>query len=62
VAPYPLPPGIDYGFNLAQVPEYSQKWSAWIQQNQDSLKKLKPTGAGVDFSGRSCKGNAAAQQ
>jgi hypothetical protein len=28
VVPYPLPNGIDYGFNLAQVPEYSQKWSA----------------------------------
>ena len=62
VAPYPLPNGIDYGFNLAQVPEYSQKWSAWIQQNRDRLKKLKPTGAGVDFSGRSCKGSDATQQ
>jgi hypothetical protein len=55
VAPYPLPPGVDYGFNLAQMPEYSQKWSAWIQDNEDRLKKLPPTGAGVDFSGRSCK-------
>lgn len=62
VAPYPLPNGIDYGFNLALVPEYSQKWSAWIQQNQDRLKRLKPTGTGVDFSGRSCKGNTAVQQ
>lgn len=58
VAPYPLPPGIDYGFNLAQVPEYSQKWSAWIQENENRLKKLQPTGAGVDFSGRSCKETA----
>jgi hypothetical protein len=55
VVPDPLPPGIDYGFNLAQMPEYSQKWSAWIQENEDRLKKLKPTGAGVDFSGRSCR-------
>jgi hypothetical protein len=55
VAPYPLPPGIDYGFNLAQMPEYSQKWWDWIQQNRSRLKKLKPTGAGVDFSGKSCK-------
>ena len=62
VAPYPLPPGVDYGFNLAQIPEYSQKWAAWIQQNRDKLKKLQPTGAGVDFSGKSCKENAAAQR
>jgi hypothetical protein len=62
VAPYPLPAGIDYGFNLAQVPDYSQKWSTWIQQNKDRLKKLKPTGAGVDFSGRSCKQNNATQR
>lgn len=62
VAPYPPPPGIDYGFNLAQVPEYSQQWSAWIQQNRDRLKKLKPTGAGVDFSGRSCEKTAAFTQ
>lgn len=62
VVPYPLPNGIDYGFNLALVPEYSQKWSAWIQQDRDKLKKLKPTGAGVDFSGRSCKRNDAARQ
>jgi hypothetical protein len=55
VLPDPLPAGIDYGFNLAQVPEYSQKWSAWIQQNERRLKKLKPTGAGIDFSGKSCK-------
>jgi len=55
VVPDPLPSGIDYGFNLAQMPEYSQKWSAWIQDNEDRLKKLQPTGAGVDFSGRSCK-------
>ncbi len=62
VAPYPLPPGVDYGFNLAEMTEYSQKWSAWIQQNRDRWKKLKPTGAGVDFSGRECKENAAVQQ
>ena len=55
VIPDPLPADIDYGFNLAQIPEYSQKWSAWIQANQNRLKKLKPTGAGVDFSGKSCK-------
>ena len=58
VVPYPLPKGIDYGFNLAQTPEYSEKWWAWIQENKDRLKKLKPTGAGVDFSGKSCKGSA----
>lgn len=62
VVPYPLPNGIDYGFNLAQVPEYSQKWSDWIQQNRDKLKKLKPTGTKVDFSGRSCKQRDAAQR
>jgi len=62
VAPYPLPTGIDYGFNLAQMPDYSQKWSAWIQQNQKRLKKLQPTGAGVDFSGRSCKGSSTTQR
>lgn len=55
VAPYPLPAGIDYGFNLAEMQEYSQKWSAWIQQNENRLKKLQPTGAGVDFSDKSCK-------
>jgi hypothetical protein len=55
VTPYPLPDGIDYGFNLAEMQEYSQKWLAWIQQNGDRLKKLQPTGAGVDFSGKSCK-------
>jgi hypothetical protein len=62
VAPYPLPHGIDYGFNLAQMPEYSQKWSAWIQQNRDRLKKLQPTGTGVDFSGKSCRQKDAAQR
>jgi hypothetical protein len=62
VTPYPLPNGIDYGFNLAQVPEYSQKWLDWIQQKRDKLKKLKPTGAKVDFSGRSCKQRDAAQR
>jgi hypothetical protein len=62
VAPYPLPTGIDYGFNLAQMPDYSQKWSAWIQENQDRLKKLQPTGAGVDFSGKACKQNDTAQR
>jgi len=62
VAPYPLPPGIDYGFNLAEMQEYSQKWSAWIQQNGDRLKKLRPTGAGVDFSARSCNGSGATQR
>lgn len=61
-APYPLPPGVDYGFNLAQMPEYSQKWSAWIRQNRARWKKLQPTGAGVDFSGRSCKQNDDAQR
>jgi hypothetical protein len=62
VAPYPLPPGIDYGFNLAEMQEYSQKWSAWIQQNGDRLRKLKPTGEGVDFSGKSCKANVPSRQ
>jgi hypothetical protein len=62
VAPYPLPTGIDYGFNLAQMPDYSQKWSAWIQQNQKRLKKLQPTGAGVDFSGRSCNRSSATRR
>jgi hypothetical protein len=55
VAPYPPPPGIDYGFNLAQMPEYSQIWLAWIQKYQRKLKTLEPTGAGVDFSGKECK-------
>ncbi|MCU1331977.1 MAG: hypothetical protein JWM08_969 [Candidatus Angelobacter sp.] len=55
VAPYPSPPGIDYGFNLAQMPEYSQIWLAWIAKNEGKLKKLQPTGNGVDFSGKPCQ-------
>jgi hypothetical protein len=55
VAPYPPPPGIDYGFNLAQMPEYSQIWLAWIRKNERKLKTLETTGAGVDFSGKACK-------
>jgi len=55
VVPDGLPPGIDYGFNLAQMQEYSQKWLVWLQENEEKWKKLQPTGAGVDFSARSCK-------
>jgi hypothetical protein len=62
IAPSPPPIGIDYGFNLAQIPEYSQRWSVWIQQNRGRLRKLKPTGEGVDFSGKSCKVNVPSRQ
>jgi hypothetical protein len=55
VAPYPPPPGIEYGFNLAQMPEYSQIWLAWIAKNEGKLKKLQPTGKDVDLSGKPCK-------
>lgn len=55
VAPYPPPPGIDYGFNLAQMPEYSQIWLSWIAKNAGKLKKLPPTGNGVDFSEKPCQ-------
>jgi hypothetical protein len=62
IAPSPLPIGIDYGFNLAQIPEYSKRWSVWIQQNRGRLRKLKPTGKGVDFSGKSCRKIAATRR
>ena len=55
VAPYPPPSGIDYGFNLAAMPDYARIWLAWIRKNEYRLKKLQPTGAGVDFSEKACK-------
>jgi hypothetical protein len=33
----------------------SPLWCAKFQQNEDRLEKLRPTGAGVDFSGKSSK-------
>ena len=50
-----FPPGLSFGFNLAQMPEHSQIWLAWIRKNEPRLKKLEPTGKGVDFSGKACK-------
>jgi hypothetical protein len=55
VAPYPPPPGIGYGFNLAVMPDYVKIWLEAIQKNESNLKKLEPTGAGIDFAGKSCK-------
>jgi hypothetical protein len=55
VAPYPPPSGIDYAFNLAAMPDYARIWLAWIRENKPTLKKLQPTGAGVDLSGKACK-------
>lgn len=55
VAPYPPPPGIGYGFNLAVMPEYAKIWLDAIQKNEGKLKKLEPTGVGVDFAAKSCK-------
>jgi hypothetical protein len=50
-----FPPGIGFGFNFAQMPEHAQIWMEWIQKNERKLKTLEPTGAGVNFSGKTCK-------
>ena len=50
-----FPPGIGFGFNLAQMPEYAQIWLEWIQKNERMLKRLEPTGKGIDFSGKTCE-------
>jgi hypothetical protein len=37
------------------MPDYAQIRLTWIQKNKPTLKKLQPTGASVDFSGKACK-------
>jgi hypothetical protein len=52
--PLNLPdPNLDNQELLRQV----QLWKDWIHANEMSLRKLEPTGEGIDFSGRSCEGN-----
>jgi hypothetical protein len=46
---------VDSGFSASQIHDYSQKWTAWIQDHEDELEKLQPTGEGIDFSGKTCK-------
>lgn len=46
---------VDSGFSASQIQDYSQKWTAWIQDYEDELEKLQPTGEGIDFSGKTCK-------
>lgn len=55
VVPSPPLVSIDAGFTSAQMQDYAQKWTAWIQGHEDTLKQLQPTGEGVDFSGKTCK-------
>lgn len=55
VVPYPQPPGVEYAFNRTQMQENSKIWLDWIAKNKKRLRRLEPTGKGVDFSGRSCK-------
>lgn len=45
-------PKLDNQELLRQV----QLWKDWIHANELSLRKLEPTGEGIDFSGRSCEG------
>jgi hypothetical protein len=61
VVPSPPLASVDAGFTAAQIQDYSQKWTAWIQHNEETLKQLQPIGEGVDFSGKTCKSNPRAR-
>ena len=37
-------------------PELIHQWNDWITAHRDELEKLAPTGEGVDYSERACKG------
>jgi len=34
----------------------ANRWNDWIAAHRDELQKLAPTGEGVDYSERACKG------
>jgi hypothetical protein len=46
---------IDSSAGLEELQRYAQIWRDWIRVNESSLRKLQPTGEGVDFSGRTCQ-------
>jgi hypothetical protein len=40
---------IDSSAGLEELQRYAQIWRDWIRVNEPSLRKLQPTGEGVDF-------------
>jgi hypothetical protein len=54
---YPMSGGDD-----EKLTPVRQAWREWIHQNEDSLRKLTPTGEGIDASEATCKGVLAHDQ
>jgi hypothetical protein len=58
IAPNPPVGVIDSSAGREELQRHAQIWRDWIRANQAKLQKLQPTGIGVDFSGKSCRGSS----
>lgn len=57
VSPDPPLPAFDPGDDTSKrIPQEDSKvWLDWINAHEESLQRIKPTGEGIDFSGKACK-------